>query len=162
MRRVALLLGSNVEPERHVPAAIAALRSLGRLAACGSAWRSAPAGGAVGPDFWNVALILETALDPAALKSSLREVEGLLGRIRPAPPLSPRTIDIDVLGADGVVFTDELARWAHVAVPLAEIAPQWTASPLGATVASVAAGLRAGARIERLGGAPAGTGDPVR
>jgi len=154
VRRVALLLGSNLAPERHVPAALAALRPLGRLAACGDAWRSAPAGGAPGPEFWNVAVILETALDPAALKAALRALEGRLGRVRPAPPLSPRTIDIDVVGADGTVDAGEAARWAHVAVPLADVAPGWLDDERGRTVASLAAGLHAGVRIERVGDSP--------
>jgi len=154
VRRVALLLGSNVEPERHVPEALAALRPLGDLAACGDAWRSAPAGGAAGPEFWNVAVILETVLDAAALKSALRAVEGRLGRVRPAPALSPRTIDIDVVGADGIVDAGEASRWAHVAVPLADVVPGWVDDARGRTVASLAAGLRAGVRIERVEDSP--------
>ena len=150
MRTVALLLGSNVDPARHVPRALADLQTLGTVRARSSAWRSAPEGGAVGPDFWNLAVLLETALDAGALKVALRAIETRHGRVRPAPSLAPRTIDIDIVGENGTVAAAEAGRWAHVAVPLAEVAPAWVDDRRGEPVGEIAVRLRADTRIVRL------------
>jgi 2-amino-4-hydroxy-6-hydroxymethyldihydropteridine diphosphokinase len=150
VRTVALLLGSNVDPGRHVPLALADLEVLGTVRARSGAWRSPPAGGAVGPDFWNLAVLLQTPLDADALRVALRAIETRHGRVRPAPPLAPRTIDIDVVGENGSAAAAEVKRWAHVAVPLAEIAPAWVDDERGEPVGEIAGRLRAETGIVRL------------
>lgn len=123
MHLVLISLGSNIRPAENLPKALVRLRELGRLLAISACYESPPAGGGSGPDFWNGAALLETMLDPPALKEGLKRIESDLGRVRPARDLSaPRTIDLDIVGLDGSLHED-IGRYPHVAVPAAEIAP---------------------------------------
>ncbi len=57
-----------------------------------------PAGGPPQGPYLNAAVLVETALDPAALLARALDAERALGRVRPdAVRWGPRTIDIDVL-----------------------------------------------------------------
>ena len=80
--------------------------------------------------FLNAAVVVETDLSPEDLLRFLLRVERQFGRIR-TEPNSPRTIDLDLLLAEGCVLsTPELVlphprmhERAFVLVPLAEVAP---------------------------------------
>ena len=117
-------LGSNIEPEHYLRAAVEALRQRVQLTALSSAWRSAPVG-SPGPDFLNAAAELRTALDAAALKAEvLRPIEDALGRVRTGDPNAPRTIDLDVLVFNQQVLDTTIWLHAHLALPLAEVGLQ--------------------------------------
>src|SRR5688500_3765924 len=62
-----IALGSNVEPERHVPEALGLLGTLGRVEAVSGVFRTAPVGLAGQPDFHNLVLRLSTSLSPLFL-----------------------------------------------------------------------------------------------
>jgi 2-amino-4-hydroxy-6-hydroxymethyldihydropteridine diphosphokinase len=114
-------LGSNIEPEHNLRAAVEALRQRVQVTALSSAWRSAPVG-SPGPDFLNAAAELRTALDAAALKAEvLRPIEEMLGRVRTADPDAPRTIDLDILVFNQQVMDPTIWLHAHLALPLAEV-----------------------------------------
>ncbi|HSJ53117.1 MAG TPA: dihydroneopterin aldolase, partial [Anaerolineae bacterium] len=66
--RVFVSMGSNVEPERHLPEAVRRLAERCELLAVSRAYESAPAGTAGGPNFINGAVLVGTGLDAAALK----------------------------------------------------------------------------------------------
>jgi 2-amino-4-hydroxy-6-hydroxymethyldihydropteridine diphosphokinase len=97
-----LLLGSNLDSDARVHAALAALRKLGP-AACVTAVRRLPAHGDAGaPDYHNVLATLESALDRTTLVANLKRIERELGRERGSGRVA---IDIDLLASrDG-------ARW---------------------------------------------------
>ncbi|WP_394003069.1 2-amino-4-hydroxy-6-hydroxymethyldihydropteridine diphosphokinase [Luteimonas sp. WGS1318] len=130
---IALLsLGSNVEPETHLRAAIAALRARFEDVVMSSVYRF-PAVGYTGPDFLNASATIRTDLAPAALNDWLHALEDAHGRDRSGPRYSDRTLDIDIVLFDDVVLSgagnlriprDEL-RHAFVLKPAAEIAPDW-------------------------------------
>ena len=158
MTQAYLSLGSNVEPERHLRAAIAALRARFGDVVVSPVYRVA-AVGFDGPDFLNAAAIIETDLDPFALVEWLHQLESDNGRIRGHVKFSDRTLDIDLVYFDDVVLDlpdlrlprPEL-RHAFVLRPLADIAPSfvdpvrkvtlgelWRAHPdFGAALESVA------------------------
>ncbi len=159
---VLITLGSNIEPERNLPRAVTLLRQNYhlRVRALSRVYESAPIGatGAVAadqPPFLNAALLLHSDgyYTPLALKFHvLRFVELLLGRRRGADKYAPRPIDLDIaLYRDCVLDTphltlpdpDILTR-AHVAVPLADVAPDWPHPLTGQPLAEIAAALRAG------------------
>jgi 2-amino-4-hydroxy-6-hydroxymethyldihydropteridine diphosphokinase len=124
-----LSLGSNVEPERHLRAAIDALRARFGDIVVSPVYR-VPAVGFDGPDFLNAAAIVETDLDPFALIEWLHQLESDNGRIRGHVKFSDRTLDIDLVYFDDVVLDlPELQiqrpelRHAFVLRPLADIAP---------------------------------------
>lgn len=123
-------IGSNIERERHVRAALAALRArFGRLVV--SPVYETPAEGFQGDPFLNLVAGFETELSPVALHAALRDIENDNGRVRGAEKFSARTLDIDTLTyADRVTSEggkalprDEIARYAFVLKPLADVAP---------------------------------------
>jgi 2-amino-4-hydroxy-6-hydroxymethyldihydropteridine diphosphokinase len=145
-------LGSNIEPELNLPRAIALLAERLVVRALSAVYVSPPAGGAVGPPFHNAAVWLVTDLPPAALKREvLRPVEARLGRVRGADKNAPRTIDLDLAlyggrviddPAHGLVLPDPgILVWPHVALPLADLAPDFAHPVAGRTLGEIAAGL---------------------
>ena len=88
------------------------------------------------PDYLNLALVLETVLEPEQLLALAHEIEARLGRERPYRN-APRTIDIDLLvcatdvAAGGIMSDQEHLRLPHpemlrrqfVLQPLADLAP---------------------------------------
>ena len=81
------------------------------------------------PDFYNQALAVHTNLSPDALMKALLDIETLLGRKRDIK-MGPRSIDIDILLMDDMIYQSEtvtiphpyLAERRFVLMPLAEIA----------------------------------------
>lgn len=119
-----LSLGSNIEPEQNLKAAIQALRRFGTILEGSSTWES-PAIGSDGPNFLNICIGFEAGMTAEELKAEVLDgIEKSLGRERTGDPNSPRTIDIDVIMVDGRAV--DAPRWEHpyVLVPMAEILPE--------------------------------------
>lgn len=130
MTHIAYLgLGSNVDAERHIRIAINTLRERFGEIEISPVYRS-KAVGFEGDDFLNLAVHIETELDPYQLRRFLRDLEARHGRDRNAPKWSDRTLDIDILLYDDLVVYDdeleiprrEIEKFAHVLRPLADIA----------------------------------------
>jgi len=94
--QVCLGLGSNIEPERHLRAALAALRERFGAIRVSPAYRTA-AVGFEGDDFLNLAVCFGTELAPHVLNDWLHALEDAQGRRRDGPRFSSRTLDIDIL-----------------------------------------------------------------
>ena len=144
MARVYLSLGSNVEPQRHLPAALDALRERFGALAVSPAYRTA-AVGFDGPDFVNLAVGLDTDLSPQALDDWLHALEDRHGRRRDVPRFAARTLDLDIVFYDRQVVDgpghlqiprDEL-RHAFVLRPIADIAPHYVHPVSGRTMAEL-------------------------
>ncbi len=142
-----LSLGSNLDKERNLPQAVRLLAAQGRLLAVSAVYETAPVGHPDDPAFFNAAVALETALPPAELKQQvLAGIEQQLGRQRSADPNAPRTIDIDISLYDQAILDlgkrhipdPEILCFAHVAVPLAELAPGYRHPETGETLAQIA------------------------
>ncbi len=151
-RHAIVVLGSNIEKERNLAEAIRLLRRAEAVTVerVSSFYESPSRGGPPGaPDFFNAAVVLCTELGPEELRARLRDVEDALGRIRTADRNAPRTIDIDLVyyedlagDFDGWSLPDPDAdRAAHVAIPIAEVAPEWVHPTTGRTAAQIAASL---------------------
>lgn len=135
-----LSLGSNVEPERHLRAAIAALRARFGGVVVSNVYR-VPAVGFDGADFLNAAAVVESDMDAFALAGWLRELEHRNGRVRTHAKFNDRTLDVDlVYFGDLVLDTPELRlprpelQHAFVLRPLAEIAPEFVDPVHGETL----------------------------
>ncbi|HEY4145336.1 2-amino-4-hydroxy-6-hydroxymethyldihydropteridine diphosphokinase [Pinirhizobacter sp.] len=124
-----LSLGSNLEPEKHLRAALLELRTMFGDLVVSPAYRS-KAVGFDGPAFINLAVSLTTDLDAISLNDALHAIEDRHGRRRDVPRFSSRTLDIDIVLYDDLVLDgpghlkiprDEL-RHAFVLRPLADIA----------------------------------------
>jgi len=131
MARVYLSLGSNLEPHRHLRAALAELRAQFGAIDVSPAYRSAAVGFA-GAEFINLAVGLDTDLEPQPLNDWLHALEDRQGRRRDVPRLSDRTLDIDIVlydervidGPGHLQIPRRELRHAFVLKPLADIAPQ--------------------------------------
>lgn len=142
MAKAYLSLGSNVEPEKHLAAAVQALReTFGEIVL--SDWLRTKAVGFEGPDFVNGAAIIKTDWDVYALDEWLHALEDRHGRRRDVPRFSDRTLDIDIIFFDDLIIDGpghlriprpEL-KHAFVLQPLAEIAPDFVNPETGVTLA---------------------------
>ncbi|MCB9452987.1 MAG: 2-amino-4-hydroxy-6-hydroxymethyldihydropteridine diphosphokinase [Anaerolineaceae bacterium] len=160
---VYLSLGSNIDPARNLAQAVTLLAARCDVLAVSSVYRTPPQGDTEQADFLNQAVKLATTLEPYPFKTAVLDaIERELKRVRdPHNQNAPRTIDLDIaLWGDAVltygpkpwrVPDPDIARFAHVAVPLAELAPDYVHPERGVTLAALAATLDT-TGIERLGG----------
>ncbi|MEX1827944.1 2-amino-4-hydroxy-6-hydroxymethyldihydropteridine diphosphokinase [Luteibacter sp. CQ10] len=130
MGRAYLSLGSNMDAERWLGTAVTELRErFGRLDVS-PVYRSA-AVGFDGPDFLNLAVGLDSDLDPLELNDWLHALEDRNGRVRGGDRYASRTLDVDIVLYDDLVLSGEghlelprgELRHAFVLKPMADIAP---------------------------------------
>lgn len=123
-----ILLGSNILPHLHLPKAIELLRQEVTLLDVSSVYETPPVG-TIGRNFLNAVVVVKTPLEILQLKEQiLRPLESALGRQRSEDKFAPRTIDLDIIAWDGKILDQDAFRYAHLAVPLAEISTRY---PLG-------------------------------
>jgi len=123
-------IGSNIERERHVLAALDALADCFGELRVSSVFESEAVGFA-GEHFYNLVAGFETSLGVGELSRVLKAIEDRNGRCRKGPKFSGRTLDIDILTygdlggqIEGVQLPRaEILKNAFVLWPLAEIAP---------------------------------------
>jgi 2-amino-4-hydroxy-6-hydroxymethyldihydropteridine diphosphokinase len=126
---VYLGIGSNVERERHIAAALDALAELFGELKISPVYESEAVGFA-GDHFYNLVVGIKTDLSVGELSKRLREVEHNNGRQRGTERFSARTLDIDILTygnaageVDGIYLPRaEVLQNAFVLLPLADIA----------------------------------------
>lgn len=123
--KVYLSLGSNIEPETYLPKAVQSLKDYGQVKTASSVWET-KAVGSDGPNFLNACVLFLSHLQHNQLKDQvIRPIEAQLGRIRYADKNAPRTIDIDLLLFNQTPLNIEFWDFAFVAVPLAELIPDF-------------------------------------
>ncbi|GAB4579638.1 MAG: 2-amino-4-hydroxy-6-hydroxymethyldihydropteridine diphosphokinase [Anaerolineales bacterium] len=143
-----LSLGSNIEPEQNLRAAVQLLRGYGKLLAISSVWETRPVGFLDQANFLNMAVLFQTTEPVESFHAQIiRPIEHQLHRVRTTNPNAPRTIDLDLSLYDDRILTlarhqipdpDILTR-AFVAIPLAEVAPTYRHPQTGQTLAQIAA-----------------------
>lgn len=149
---VYLTLGSNMNQERCFPLAVKKLAELGEIAAVSPVYETEPVGLEEGAGkFFNGAVLLLTELTPEELKTHLREdVEEALGRVHlPGEAWLSRPIDVDIALWGGTVGTilgrpvpdPDILCFVHVALPLADLAPDLVHPVDGRTLAEIAGEL---------------------
>lgn len=120
-----LLLGSNIQPEKNLTLGLNLLQNMVTISSLSSVWET-PSVGSSGPDFLNLAVLITTPFKATQLKVQvLRPLEKRLGRVRSANKNAPRTFDIDIILFDGQLLDQNLWSYAHRAVPVAEILPDY-------------------------------------
>jgi len=125
-----LSLGSNVNAETHIRAAIDELSTQFETIKLSPAYAST-AVGFEGEDFINLVARVETDLSPMELRQYLRDLEDRYGRKRDVPKFSDRSLDVDILLYDDLVVLSpvleipraEITKYAHVLKPLADLEP---------------------------------------
>jgi 2-amino-4-hydroxy-6-hydroxymethyldihydropteridine diphosphokinase len=140
--RAYLSLGSNIDKERNLVRAVELLAEAVKIVAASSVYETTPVGTPNQESFLNAAVVVETPLSAESLKTEvLAAIERRLGRRRTADRNAPRTIDIDIaLFNDEIRDTEVLTR-PHLAVPLAEVAPDYRLAPSGKTLSQIATAL---------------------
>jgi dihydroneopterin aldolase/2-amino-4-hydroxy-6-hydroxymethyldihydropteridine diphosphokinase len=143
-------LGSNIQPKQNLKRAVELLRMRTDVQAVSSAYRTPPQGFTEQPDFLNMAVRLATPLSPITFKKEILDwIERELGRVRdPHNKNAPRTIDLDISlwNHDVLEYGDkpwhipdpDILRFAHVAIPLAELAPDYEVPGQRVTLAQIA------------------------
>ena len=130
MPRIRVSLGSNIEREKHIRAAVAELeRHLGPASI--SPVYETDAEGFEGPAFYNLVTGHETNQPPEEIISLFRQLEEKLGRVRGEARFDSRTIDIDLLTYGDLVAEvagkqlprDDITDYAFVLKPLYDLAP---------------------------------------
>lgn len=135
MELVYIVIGSNLgEPLKQAQQAIEALNAIpsSRVAKTSSIYRSKPLGPQDQNDFLNMAVLLETELEPEALLDHTQRIELELGRIRKEERWGPRTLDLDImLFGDRVIHTPRLTvphyglkEREFMLYPLSDLAPE--------------------------------------
>jgi 2-amino-4-hydroxy-6-hydroxymethyldihydropteridine diphosphokinase len=123
--RIYLGIGSNISPVENFRRALHLLNAYGRLEKISRAWENPPIG-SPGPYFLNAAAVYATDLQAEALKQQiLRPIETILGRIRTSDRYAPRTIDLDIILADGILLDQHLWDYHFLAVPMADLLPDY-------------------------------------
>ncbi len=133
--RAVVGVGSNLDPEEHVVAALEALAAepgVGGLRAS-SAYRTEPYGADPGsPPFVNLVVVVDTTLSPIELRGALKGIESHLGRPARHSRTAPRVIDLDLLfyGGEtapgpGLVLPHPDGAKPYFAIPLAEVLPDF-------------------------------------
>jgi len=147
---VYIALGANLEAERNLRLALERLDAHCPVEAVSSAYESAPIDGPDQPCYLCAVARATTALPPRELQGRvLRAIGTELGRGRSADRFAPRPIDLDLIfygdrvQASGEVRVpaEEITRCAHVAVPLAELAPELRHPERDETIAFIASGI---------------------
>ena len=150
---VYLSLGSNIAPAVNLPAAVALLRRWTTVLAVSPVYRTPPQGDTRQPHFLNMAVKAHTLRQPLDFKRGVIDrIEKQLKRARdPQNVNAPRTIDLDIALWNDEAFDygdkpwrvpdADIARYAHVALPLADLAPDYAHPATGETLRDIAARL---------------------
>ena len=130
MPEAAVSVGSNIDRESNIRAAVSGLTALFPDAVFSSVFAS-EAVGFEGPYFFNLAGVFKSDLRADDLVAQLRGIETQLGRARDGNAIGSREIDIDLLlYGDQILYEQgmdiprhEILEFAHVLKPLSLILP---------------------------------------
>lgn len=132
MTRAWLSLGSNIDPQTNLCAALRELRAQFGDVVASPAYRF-PAVGFDGPDFINLAAGIDTRLGAVALDAWLHALEDRHGRRRDVPRFSSRTLDVDI-----VLFGDQRVNGpGNLQIPRPELQHAFVLKPLADIAADV-------------------------
>lgn len=144
MARAYVSIGSNIEREKHVRAAVTALRNHFGLLALSCIYENR-AIGFDGDNFYNLVAGFDTNETPEAVVAVLHGVEQQQGRQRESSRFRSRTLDLDLLLYGNLIRDDktlrlprdEIREYACVLRALAELAPNEPHPETGETFAAM-------------------------
>lgn len=125
-------VGSNIEPDIHIPQALERVHQIGRVTGVSTFYQTLPLRHKGQPLFTNGVWRIETSIPPRSLKYDwLRVIESDLGRVRVSDRYAPRTIDLDIvlhgealIDEPGLTIPDpDIRLRPFIALPLLELEP---------------------------------------
>lgn len=129
MAQIYISIGSNIERQKHIQAAVTELQRYFGPLQLSSVYES-EAVGFSGDAFYNLVAGAHTDFSIAQCVSLFKQIEDAYGRDRSSARFSGRTLDLDLLTYDDVVCQqpvtlprEEICHNAFVLWPLSEIAP---------------------------------------
>lgn len=129
MTQVLVSIGSNIERDFHIEAAVIALREVDPNCRFSRIFEAEPVGFS-GPNFYNLIAELHTDESLDDFWSIMRGIEGQFGRERDAVKYRNRTLDIDLLTFGEVCQESspslprrDIYKFAFTLWPLAELCP---------------------------------------
>lgn len=141
-----LLLGTNLgDKEDNLKKALKLLKKLGKIKKHSAIYETEPWGFSDERNFFNMAVCLETTLNPFELLNELLHIEISIGRKRQEKQWIAREMDIDILFYDDKIIQDEFLTIPHsklqnrkfALVPLNEIAPRLNHPSFGKNIATL-------------------------
>jgi 2-amino-4-hydroxy-6-hydroxymethyldihydropteridine diphosphokinase len=149
-------IGSNINPEKYLPLAVEELLVLGSILNTSRVYQNAAIDRPDQPDFLNVAILLETHLQPLEIREVLRKIEKKLDRVRTKDKFAARTIDLDLsllgkkifLSPDFSLPDPDILKRAHISIPLSECAPDFLHPTTCLPLAAIAEGHKPDANLE--------------
>jgi len=157
---VFLGLGSDMgERRNNLKTALAVIdEKAGSISASSSVYETEPWGFRTDSVFLNMAVRIETGLDPSDLLTALLAIEKSMGRIRGKEGYSSRIIDIDILFYNDLVIESHNLVIPHpllhsrrfVLAPLAEIAPDYVHPVFKKSILSLLASCTDTSKVVRL------------
>ena len=119
-------VGSNIEPEQNIVAALKLLTARTDVTGSSTFYRTEPVGRTDQPMFVNGAWLIRTHLEPVLVQEQLlRPVEQMLDRRRTEDKFASRTIDLDL-----VLYDDLMCNEPNVRLPHPDIARPFVYSPI--------------------------------
>lgn len=132
-------VGANIEPQRNIRAALAALNEQTRVAGSSTFYQTEPLGRRDQPRYINGVWRIETHIRAPRVKAALLQpIEQCLGRVRTGDKYAPRTIDLDLILYEDLVIDEEELTLPHpdiarpfVYFPLVELLTEMSPEPSG-------------------------------
>lgn len=119
-------VGSNIEPERNILAALTALASKTQVTASSAFYRTTPIGRADQAMYVNGVWLIRTNLEAVQVQEALLwPIETLLGRRRSTDKFAPRTIDLDL-----VLYGDLVSQATNLKLPHPDVARPFVCGPI--------------------------------
>lgn len=144
-----------MDPERNLPLALEKLSQLGGPISVSLVYQNPATDRPQQDDFLNAAAHTMTTNSAPEIRRILRQIEESLGRIRRADKYASRTMDLDLCLLGGQVLESaefilpdpNLIKYAHIAVPIAELDPDFLHPVTGKKLQEIADRLRARASL---------------
>ena len=132
MSLVYIGIGSNVDREENIRSCIKCLHEKYSVISLSPLYETSSMG-FDGPNFYNLVCCFETSQDVVVLKTELSVIEKNHGRSMNETKFSSRTLDIDILYYDDLIYEDdnlklprkEIIQYDFVLQPLVDIAPEF-------------------------------------
>ena len=141
-----LLLGSNLgNKEGNLRNAIKLLKKIGKVKKQSAIYETEPWGFNDEKNFFNMALCLETILNPFELIAEIIKIEISIGRTRQIKQWVAREIDIDIIFFDNLIIDEEHLNIPHpqiknrkfVLIPMKEIAAEFIHPVFGKSISDL-------------------------